>query len=108
MEVSKMFRRDDLDLLGLPDDPSEAAIKFAFKHAVFKHHPDHGGDPAVFAALDLAYRRCLQAAASQVCRACDGAGTRYAPAGLGRLAVVCDLCGGSGKFSEKSLTPSDK
>ena len=41
--------------LGIPRDASQAEIKKAFRKMAKKHHPDHGGSPAQFAVVKLAY-----------------------------------------------------
>ena len=40
--------RDHYDVLGVPADASSTAIKKAFRAAALEHHPDKGGDAAVF------------------------------------------------------------
>lgn len=42
-------------VLGVANDSDEKAIKKAYYKLSFKHHPDKGGDPAVFAEMTEAY-----------------------------------------------------
>jgi DnaJ-domain-containing protein 1 len=54
------------DVLGVPPDADEPAIRNAYRALARAHHPDAGGDAADFRRLQDAYRRALaEAAASQ-------------------------------------------
>ena len=41
--------------LGLPSDSKPEAIRSAYRSLVGKHHPDKGGDPLIFNAVQEAY-----------------------------------------------------
>jgi curved DNA-binding protein CbpA len=45
--------------LGLDPTANEQSVRAAFRRLALRHHPDHGGDAAAFAALRHAYERCL-------------------------------------------------
>lgn len=47
--------RDLYDALGVPPDASPDDIKAAHRKAVKRHHPDAGGDPDAFRAIQKAY-----------------------------------------------------
>jgi len=48
-----------LSRLGLPCDADLAAVKKRFRELAKKHHPDSGGDPERFIALEENYRRLV-------------------------------------------------
>jgi DnaJ-domain-containing protein 1 len=47
----------DYALLGLKPGASRDAVRRSFRRLARQHHPDHGGDAEVFAALRAAYKR---------------------------------------------------
>lgn len=55
--VKQASHREVAAMLGLPDLFTSEHLKVAYCAAVFKHHPDRGGDPAMLVAVMLAYRR---------------------------------------------------
>jgi hypothetical protein len=50
------------DVLGVPSDADEAAIRNAYRALARVYHPDAGGDPGEFRRLQEAYRQALAAA----------------------------------------------
>lgn len=46
-------------ILGISSDATEREIKAAFRKRALETHPDHGGEPAQFAAVKRAYERAL-------------------------------------------------
>ncbi|KAI0317747.1 DnaJ domain-containing protein [Amylostereum chailletii] len=43
------------DLLGVPEDASEADLKKAYRQKALRLHPDKGGDPELFKEVTHAY-----------------------------------------------------
>lgn len=96
-------------LLGLEGYPlQEGSIKDAYRKLAKLHHPDAGGDPAQFAAIDRAKhllleqlkrtealkpREVLQKAD---CPNCKGMGRVVIRRGFGRMTITCGRCKGSG------------
>lgn len=60
--ASESPRQVALRLLGLQGDVSVEAIKRAYRRLAKTHHPDLGGDPAAFQAVEAAYRLLLEPA----------------------------------------------
>lgn len=50
-------RPEALETLGLPDTASKDDIRQRYRQLVQQHHPDKGGDPAVFQEVQAAYER---------------------------------------------------
>lgn len=48
-------RPEALETLGLPDTANKDDIRQRYRQLVQQHHPDKGGDPAVFQAVQTAY-----------------------------------------------------
>lgn len=49
-------------VLGIPTGADADTIKRAYRKRALDHHPDRGGDPAVFRAIQRAYERLLKKA----------------------------------------------
>ena len=49
-------QRSAYEVLGVPFDADEAALKAAWRKAARRTHPDHGGDPAEFRAVSEAWQ----------------------------------------------------
>ncbi|WP_431862542.1 J domain-containing protein [Micrococcus terreus] len=49
-------QRSAYEVLGVPFDADEAALKAAWRKAARRTHPDHGGDPAEFRAVSDAWQ----------------------------------------------------
>ena len=54
--------KDYYDILGVKPDASEADIKAAYRIRALEVHPDRGGDPGGFQAVEAAYRQLLREA----------------------------------------------
>ena len=54
--------------LGLRPPASLDDIKAAYRRKALEAHPDRGGDPAEFHAVEAAYRQLLRAAQASVMR----------------------------------------
>ncbi len=54
-------RPEALDVLGLPADASASAVSRRYRELAARHHPDKGGDPAVFIEIRKAYERLKNA-----------------------------------------------
>ncbi len=52
--LSNGQRREALRLLGLQDPVEPSEVVNAYRHLARQHHPDLGGDPAVFRSLTVA------------------------------------------------------
>ncbi len=51
----KMTIKEALDILGITDKPTKAAVKRAFRGAALKHHPDVKGSDKAFMRAKAAY-----------------------------------------------------
>ncbi len=58
-EVGESTRLSSWALLGLTPDADVDAIKRAYRRRALETHPDRGGDPEVFRAIQAAYERAL-------------------------------------------------
>jgi DnaJ family protein A protein 2 len=54
-EPENLDTQEFYDLLGVAKDASAAAIKKAYRKKALKHHPDRGGDEAIFKEIQAAY-----------------------------------------------------
>ena len=58
--MSRQLTRDEaLRLLELPPSANGPAVKRAYRRLARRHHPDVGGDPAMFHRLRLAFERLI-------------------------------------------------
>jgi DnaJ-class molecular chaperone len=78
--------------LGLLDTASTAEVKVRWRELAFRHHPDQGGDPAVFDEMRKAYNSAMQVAENRPCPACNGKGYILRPGDFGSLREVCKEC----------------
>ena len=85
-----------LKAFGLPDDATPADVRAAYLERAKNLHPDRGGTPEAFAALNDAYRAALAAAKPAPCPACDGSGARVDRKGFYACRNVCGACRGTG------------
>jgi DnaJ-class molecular chaperone len=51
---------DPWEILGVPRDADENAVKKAYKKLAMKHHPDKGGDPEQFKKIQSAYDKIIK------------------------------------------------
>ena len=58
------------EILGIAIDAPKDEIRRAYKRLAHKHHPDRGGDPAMFDQVNKAYKSMN----SEQCPLCNGSG----------------------------------
>lgn len=58
-EAADGDRMSAWSILGIARDATSDEIKKAFRKKALETHPDRGGDPAVFRAVERAYARAL-------------------------------------------------
>jgi DnaJ-class molecular chaperone len=84
-------------LLGLPEAPTLEQVKQAWRLAAGKHHPDRGGDPALFDQLRQAYQDAMaEVARPKPCSECGGRGKLKHAHGWAGIDLVCNHCNGTG------------
>jgi len=81
-----------LEVLSLPPDATPSEVKARWRELAALHHPDRGGDPALFDRYRQAYVKAYEAA--KRCRACGGTGKQLVNKGLSQLVVRCPVCKG--------------
>lgn len=109
MIISKAMVEQAQTVLGLEGLPLTLdSVKVAYRTLAKKHHPDVGGDPQQFAAVDRA--KCLleewlvknpiQHVAEQMlkedCPNCKGKGRIVIRKHFGQMTITCGRCKGSG------------
>jgi DnaJ-class molecular chaperone len=88
-----------LKLLGLPASASEAQLKAHWRQLAAKHHPDRGGDPAVFDQLRKQYSVALEEIDQPLpCGICGGSGKLPKTKGFNKLLTRCESCNGLGTW----------
>lgn len=80
------------ELLGLPEDATEAQVKEAWREQARLLHPDLGGDPEVFQKTHEAYTQALSRVSSRPCPTCEGRGFVQHVHGFYSLKMVCPTC----------------
>lgn len=94
--------------LGVHKNSTEEQMRASFHKLAWKHHPDQGGDAAVFAQLSESYsvlsnkkKRAeyekFMALTGMKCAGCAGRGATSKSQGLtARTLSICSACKGSG------------
>ena len=87
------------DKLHLSDDATPAQVKARWHELAREHHPDKGGNAAVFAELRQAYEEATRIASQpKPCPVCDGTGKVTQRLGFSAVRLRCLTCKGSGKL----------
>ncbi|HKI97452.1 MAG TPA: J domain-containing protein [bacterium] len=60
VDAGKAAEAADYKLLDLKPGASREEIRKAFARLAQEHHPDHGGDAEIFAAMQVAYKRLMK------------------------------------------------
>jgi DnaJ-class molecular chaperone len=81
---------DHYATLGLDRTATQAEIKAAYKREAMRAHPDRGGDPNRFHAVQEAFR----ALKSDKCEMCGGKGYVREPNGAFVVTKQCPICWG--------------
>ena len=81
---------DHYAVLGLDRTATQAEIKAAHKRLAMAHHPDRGGNPETFHAVQAAYK----ALKSDACEMCGGKGFVREPEGAFIRVKNCPICWG--------------
>ncbi len=82
---------------GLSATASPDDVKAAWRRLAAIHHPDKGGDAAVFSRLRGLYLAALQESMDvKLCESCDGSGKVVQRRGFNSVTLSCHRCGGSG------------
>lgn len=74
---------------------SSAEVKDKWRVWAAVLHPDHGGDPIKFAAMQELYQKI--AAVAKICPRCEGTGRVDHTAGFTTVKSICASCRGSGE-----------
>ena len=77
-------------------EPSVSEVKARFRELSLVHHPDAGGDPAVFQTLHTAYLIAVAEAEERPCPSCKGRGRVTVQRGWQAVEVPCEDCLGKG------------
>lgn len=88
-----------LAALGLPEAPLPelGVVKARWRELAARHHPDRGGDGAMFAALSQAYDEAVAlVTAPRRCATCGGSGFQTISYGWSSIDMPCAVCGGVG------------
>lgn len=89
--------KSPFEVLGLKDNATLEQVKDAWRSLAAIHHPDRGGDSAVFSNVRKAYVAASEAASLPVeCDVCKGSGRIKKQKGFNVITVMCVLCQGSG------------
>lgn len=79
--------------LGLEPTASTDEVKAAFRSKARSLHPDVGGDPNEFDALQTAYKDALRVTTSRKCTTCQGTRRVTKTMGWSSLKIPCPDCG---------------
>jgi DnaJ-class molecular chaperone len=85
------------EILNLPETASPTEIRRAYWELAKTAHPDAGGTPEAFNALQEANRAALALAAATPCPTCKGRGVIHTQRGFSVLVTPCLPCSGIGK-----------
>lgn len=84
------------DLMALPSDASLEQVRSRWRALAALHHPDKGGDVAVFQELSEAYERACKIASEApippTCIKCSDTGTVAIYSGFERVVMACPKC----------------
>lgn len=90
-----------LEQLGLPPEAAVDEIKARWRALASAHHPDRGGDAAVFNEFRQAYTKALALASKpRRCEACNGTGKRAHREAWSfhSIKLRCEACNGKGEI----------
>lgn len=88
---------DSYKLLGLPETANPEEVKSRYRELTKQHHPDLGGSPVQFQAVQTAYKRVVDHMRSASCPECRGRGKVLRAKGFLSLHMDCKDCGGTGR-----------
>ena len=103
--------RSHYETMGVPRTFTANELKAKWQELSRLHHPDRGGDAAIFTEISRAYavlrdlksRHAYDAAQdlfTDLCYCCNGEGRTYTQKGFtNRIAVLCAKCNGSGRLA---------
>lgn len=84
-------------ILGLEDDASPVEVRARWRELASEHHPDRGGDAALFHSCRQAFEEAMRIAEQpKPCPACHGEGKIGVRRGFNQIMVSCSSCRGSG------------
>jgi len=78
--------------LGLSDSASLEEVKLAYRNRARELHPDLGGDPLEFEALQAIYNEAKEAVLSRKCPTCHGTGKVQHSHGFTTIDMPCPTC----------------
>lgn len=79
--------------LGLSDSASLEEVKLAYRTKAMQGlHPDQGGDPDEFAALNANYNAAVQEVLARKCPTCHGTGKVQHSVGFSSVDMPCPTC----------------
>lgn len=81
--------------LNLSEDCTNEELTHRWRELAKAHHPDFGGDPAIFQKYHKLYIEALQLIKTRPCPACGGRGYISIGYGFQKLELICDMCGGT-------------
>jgi DnaJ-class molecular chaperone with C-terminal Zn finger domain len=76
-------------ILGIAEDASETEARMAYKRLAQLHHPDRGGDPALFRQVAAAFKQFRR---KIPCSVCAGKGFVEQRSGLAVKRENCPKC----------------
>ena len=79
--------------LGLEPTATSDEVKQAYRNKARLLHPDLGGDPAEFAALNASYKEALHVALHRPCPECGGSKKITKTVGWSSIQLTCPRCG---------------
>ena len=81
-----------LAALGLTDAATAEEVKLAYRTRARQLHPDAGGDPMEFQALNLIYTQALHEVTHRVCPTCGGTKKCTLQVGTSQMKLRCPDC----------------